>query len=537
MSKKYIGITIGPILDTMSDASTPAGMWFSSFLFSDITRRLCEKITEASDIFENVSFFSPYYPTNEEENVNGELRKKLDIFEDGVGKYHDRILFSAETKSLDVCEEGLRGIIDSVKSETLMYFEALFEKGLCERKTAESFFKDYFQIHYIIEDMLQATNIILDMSDKLSALELIKSFPWDNSANPITAVLLGKEDRKNNLIKESGLFKAVRDKKALISTSGGTTHIRTIEEIASNEKMVGWKVGKYFAIINADGDRMGKTLEKLDNDDLVLFSKSMLNHASKATEEISRFGGMTIYAGGDDLLFLAPLVGSDGTSVFSLCDTIRKLFQGSFENEFSGKLQDLPTLSFGISAQYYKYPLYEALEESRKLLQEAKSQPRKNATVFQLQKHSGQTLRLTIPNDNLNLIVRLLSIGTQTKDTNVTILHSLIYSLEQFRTMYCKLIKETREDDMFENKKDRFVKIWSQMFDNSDQKIYLDYIKEIAGFFYDGSMGMERLIAQIPNLDKEVQMKERTVEEELVSSFSAMLRLKKFYQEKEGDSE
>lgn len=37
MSKKYIGITVGPIFDTIQDASTPAAMWFTSFLFSDLT--------------------------------------------------------------------------------------------------------------------------------------------------------------------------------------------------------------------------------------------------------------------------------------------------------------------------------------------------------------------------------------------------------------------------------------------------------------------------------------------------------------------
>ena len=40
MRKKYIGITIGPIFDTIQDASSPAAMWFTSFLFSDLTRRI-----------------------------------------------------------------------------------------------------------------------------------------------------------------------------------------------------------------------------------------------------------------------------------------------------------------------------------------------------------------------------------------------------------------------------------------------------------------------------------------------------------------
>ena len=46
MSKEYIGITIGPIFDTILDASSPAAMWFTSFLFSDLTRRICDKISK-----------------------------------------------------------------------------------------------------------------------------------------------------------------------------------------------------------------------------------------------------------------------------------------------------------------------------------------------------------------------------------------------------------------------------------------------------------------------------------------------------------
>ena len=40
--RKYIGITIGPILQTLEEAGTPAALWFASSYFSDLTRRICQ---------------------------------------------------------------------------------------------------------------------------------------------------------------------------------------------------------------------------------------------------------------------------------------------------------------------------------------------------------------------------------------------------------------------------------------------------------------------------------------------------------------
>ena len=104
MSKKYIGITVGPIFDTIQDASTPASMWFTSFLFSDLTRRICVKLYDVFDS-EEIIIYSPYYGN------------EVDIFEDGVGKFHDRILFSINTDDT-IYEEKLKMIINKAKTDT-----------------------------------------------------------------------------------------------------------------------------------------------------------------------------------------------------------------------------------------------------------------------------------------------------------------------------------------------------------------------------------------------------------------------------------
>ena len=42
----YVAVTIGPIFDTMSLVSTPAALWVSSYMFSYITKTICELLLE-----------------------------------------------------------------------------------------------------------------------------------------------------------------------------------------------------------------------------------------------------------------------------------------------------------------------------------------------------------------------------------------------------------------------------------------------------------------------------------------------------------
>lgn len=502
MSKEYIGITIGPIFDTILDASSPAAMWFTSFLFSDLTRRICDKISKE---FETAEIYSPYYGN------------EVDIYQDGVGKFHDRILFSIETEDEEY-EKKLMKILKAVKDETGMYFDNLPNY---EKVSVEKFLEEYLQIHYIIQDNVKE-NIILDLSDSLSAMELIKSFPEDNSKNPILELLLGYEEGKNELIKRSSLYRNVRDKEQLEENG----KIRTIETIAQTDGSAGLKLSKYFAIVNADGDRMGKMLQHLGNTEVNCFSRKLFEHASNAAEKIKKFGGMTIYAGGDDLLFLAPVIGKDGKSIFSLCNTLR--------TDFANKMNDEegmgPTLSFGISIQYYKYPLYEAMDISRKMLDEAKT-GEKNTVAVNLQKHSGQSLNLKISNENLDKIEQFLEVGNESINDSQT-LHSMIYSVEEFKGLYDQMISNAQEDWNASHEKesgaDKFAQIWTHLFDNSDQEKYMDYINVIAKFFYRECIIGEDILAETIGEKKESS-------EDITRMISSLLRLKKFFKEKGGE--
>ena len=44
--KNYIGITIGPIFDTMNMSSSPLAIWASSYMFSLLSKTLCKLLVD-----------------------------------------------------------------------------------------------------------------------------------------------------------------------------------------------------------------------------------------------------------------------------------------------------------------------------------------------------------------------------------------------------------------------------------------------------------------------------------------------------------
>ena len=82
--KKYIGITIGPIFKTMSLSSSPVALWASSYIFSLLSRTICENLVK--DGVDKNNIVTPYY--DEDEPLLAE--------NNGTGLFPDHIIFNAE---------------------------------------------------------------------------------------------------------------------------------------------------------------------------------------------------------------------------------------------------------------------------------------------------------------------------------------------------------------------------------------------------------------------------------------------------------
>ncbi len=172
---------------------------------------------------------------------------------------------------------------------------------------------------------------------------------------------------------------------------------------------------KYIAVVQADGDNMGNFIvemynQKNGNELITEFSKSLFTFSKQAVKLIEAYKGTPIYAGGDDLLFICPVAHAGPTetdisnknkiiiqkSIITLIDEIDEIFEKLIlkNDQFKGileKVKKKPSMSFGLSISYYKYPLNQALEHGvNQLFYKAKKTCEKDAVSYAILKHSGQ---------------------------------------------------------------------------------------------------------------------------------------------------
>jgi CRISPR-associated protein Cmr2 len=275
---------------------------------------------------------------------------------------------------------------------------------------------------------------------------------------------------------------------------------------------VQFKIHKYFAIVASDGDSMTeyiKTLkteriEKSEDVTVTEFSKDCFDYAEKASATIGDFGGMTIYAGGDDLLFLAPLQSNNGKTVFDLCNELSELFK----ERVAGN-NNTPTVSFGISIRYVKFPLYEALNSAYSALKEAKeSRDKKNSMYIDWQKHSGQSVKLCVAKEGFELFQKILSeiIGGETETVN-----SIIYTLISFSAMF-----QSNSAEIIKN-------VFINQFDNESQKPFVAYADRLAQFYIE--------YAENSSYIRLTEGKIKPDEQKL-KGFEGVLRIGKFFTER-----
>jgi len=219
------------------------------------------------------------------------------------------------------------------------------------------------------------------------------------------------------------------------------------------------------------------------------------------------YGAMPIYAGGDDLMSILPLTGNnprftegnperETISIFGMVNILLETFNSIFSEErrmHRGDYgQPIPTVSFGLSVQYVKSPLYEAVNHSRDMLWKAKSGA-KNTLCMRLEKHSGSPIELEIGNldgiidgvklpkplisyfDDMIMDTRAAVLTARKKGEQADFLSGAGYQCEKHRKLFEYAIRQIAESDnmaMFHN-------LFENLFDNAAQKRFADYISQI----------------------------------------------------------
>lgn len=326
---KYTAINIGPIIKTLSMARRPRELWASSYMFSHLMKCIIRMLPKDRII-------SPAF----DENMNPKM-----------GLYPDRVFVIGEVDEV------------SIKNVVEQYCKDL---GIID---------DYLNVMFAkVDECGSYSEAIKALNQKLDLKELFEK-----------AVSGECEDKVKKLIsmsENSPLFK--------IAFDSNRYPIDTIQEVASNgNKPSLYSYSNYFCIIQADGDNMGKIISGAKDDKVKEISNALLEFGQNAVKCIEEYStcNMPLYAGGDDLLFVVPVVGNE-KNIFELIEEIDNLYEDvkrvADNNEFK------TTMSYGIAINYEKFPLYEALDSARtQLFDIAKNVKGKNAIAWELRKHSG----------------------------------------------------------------------------------------------------------------------------------------------------
>ncbi|MDR1582879.1 MAG: hypothetical protein LBS55_06405 [Prevotellaceae bacterium] len=508
---KYLGITIGPIYATLSQAQKTREFWLGSYFFSHVMKLILREIQQqeygtilAQDIstldkdekFHGAGIYSDrcyvrlekefqqkeynalveailsnlsklkvkdkdalkeylqVYCTvqeiPEDENYMSVLNQQLDVMELQTQYYtkHTYALVSGHDNLKKLRKDGEKIILSTDIEEGLIsdWYELGFNRkdDLIEYKCIKSKIYSFPSLLEITTKGLDRLNHSLYEKKihplfKKAFLEEIKGQPEtiQKSSPCVQKLLLEEIEGKPKTMTDRIILKKIKN---VFSKNFQTAH-------------------KYIAIVTADGDNVGKLTthiaERKEDELLKTVSKNIMDFSKEASELIYQYGGKPVYIGGDDLVFFAPIVSNSGENqdlwfkgdadVFLLIQILDKTFNNIWNQWLSeNKVTDIhPSLSYGISITYYKFPLYEAMNLSHDLLIDyAKEAPGKNSIAIQLMTHSGSYDKTVLGKHTFGHLLKLLE--------NFTDKESVINSvLQRLREDTNLLLSIAKDEDSF----------------------------------------------------------------------------------------
>jgi len=177
----------------------------------------------------------------------------------------------------------------------------------------------------------------------------------------------------------------------------------------------------YYALLQADGDNMGKTIDNQKEPQKHSHLSSQLSaFAAQAKVIIKQYDGVPVYVGGDDMLAYLPL--------HTALDCIKKLDKTFSEamQEFHDKDGNQPTLSVGLAIAHHLTPLSDVLEQVRGAEKAAKKVSGKNGLAISLAKRGGA--ERVVKDKVAKLLERLEQLSDMTRRKAVS--HGAAYELE-----------------------------------------------------------------------------------------------------------
>jgi CRISPR-associated protein Cmr2 len=517
--KYYIALTAGPLIATINNTKRTRELWAASYSFSYLMKKIAKKMKDGKRVF-----ILPNTVDMPPQN-------------DGVARYPDKLIIESSVKSIDADFKALKKAVDDTLTEFGKSVASHFKrqggdkaKNEVEDKKEEQviiqYCKDYFQFYGLRKELADGVNPILDLSMDIDALDLQRNFALEHkryldvlfkirkatfliedgfergfiSYDSILDIATAEFEGRSSMVSDEEFRKLLEE--GVSNTQIKDYDKKRIELLKNDPKFK--SAHKYIAIVHADGDSVGAHLGRLTTTEQWLgFSAKLIAFSGKAIEMIKGFGGMSVYAGGDDLLFFAPIIYKGG-SVFKLLEELNK--------EFSNTLDDKNvSLSFGVSISYYKFPMGEALEISRDLLlKHAKKVKDKNAVSFRVLKHSGSEFGTDIKmgTDFYNCTSALLKAAI---DNDNLLLHSVMYKIKQNEELFAAIGHD----------KDRVRALVDNSFnekihkENVHKKEFLDSIKLLIPAAFEAVKTLASEIKEIKGQEEKLNKKRAELEDKL----------------------
>lgn len=487
--QSYAGFTIGPIYDVLSSAKKTKELWFASYFFSWFMEKLAQNLSRNNQI----EFITPF------------VEKPFKESNSLTGKYHDRFIVYS---TLD--KETLFDIINEATKETLGFFVSMVDELVNSGKgkyingyskgDVEKILSWYIQRNFVVIDSSQigSRNVINFINQLLDSMEenrsvetginektcfMCKTLPAiikakiyvkekesEETLCPMCFLkyfALSSNETKKKINKENFRFPSLVEisasdllteevkKRLEINKQEGDIEFETIinaykDSLHDKENNYFKKdFLKYFAVIHADGDNIGKILNSLnDLKSAKEFSKRLFDFASEAEKIIKSYKGYPIYIGGDDILALTPVAATDDNgefkNVFGLSKDLSDKYNKIIQNQET-------TLSIGVNIVYHKFPLSIALKDGRhELFEVAKEVKEKNALAVAFTKHSGSKHEITFKfgTNEIELFSKLLNDVLSGK---IVIPQSIYHNLSRFKALLSNITTKEQLSYFFEN--------------------------------------------------------------------------------------
>ena len=388
---KYVGITIGPIDRIAEYSKSTRSIWASSYIFSFLAKSIITHLKTNCSI-ENNNFLTPIITD--------------DMFiESPVGRFPDQYVIKvAENTNAENIIKEIYKATDKVLEEIARDIAtALNIKTNID--IVKEYLKRVIKVYATIKESTKEDSIVSDFQATFAAMECFDTYQQMEPQNFLAEYFQTKAELLVNNTKLEK-FSTILERSAQIKPN----EIQDYENGDKDHELKAYQ--KYIAFVAADGDNFGKTIAQLGEK-----SKYFTDFSSDLRNAVYKYGGQTIFQGGDDIMFFAPIHNpkselSNVTDIFSLINHIDKLFEEIVIKKLKEKdekgdsdwdgLIDKPSLSYGVAIAYYKHPMNETRQRAIDLLHQCKYSYNRNAIAWEVRKHSGQTFRDVIDKKGIN---------------------------------------------------------------------------------------------------------------------------------------